>query len=291
MQTRWRVPLACLLLGTGRAEEVAAGTLGLMDTALAHVAALSGKLSRQEETAAVLQLLSADAGALLLAKHFGALPSYETHLHAALGGSAQTDAPAPAAARTDLPAVPSAAAAAAAAPADEMLFRRRSIVEYDSSVAVPEAVVDRALEAAILAPNHFLTEPWRFYLAGPRTRDALSSLNEKKAEIFRSVPGWLVVSVAASGELSSKKGLEDYAATACAVHNFMLSLAANGVGSKWMTGALGVSGETLLAEVGADRERESLVGVVWFGYPAKPLAGVPPPKRSKGLEGVLTRLP
>lgn len=291
MQTRWRAPLACLLLGTGRAEEVAAGTLGLMDTALAHVAALSGKLSRQEETAAVLQLLSADAGALLLAKHFGALPSYETHLRAALGGSAQTDAPAPTAARTDLPAVPSAAAAAAAAPADEMLFRRRSIVEYDSSVAVPEAVVDRALEAAILAPNHFLTEPWRFYLAGPRTRDALSSLNEKKAEIFRSVPGWLVVSVAASGELSSKKGLEDYAATACAVHNFMLSLAANGVGSKWMTGALGVNGETLLAEVGADRERESLVGVVWFGYPAKPLAGVPPPKRSKGLEGVLTRLP
>ena len=55
------------------------------------------------------------------------------------------------------------------------------------------------------------------------------------------VPGWLVVSIvpselAADGSLSTKKGLEDHAATAAAIQNFMLSLAAAGVGSKWMTG-------------------------------------------------------
>ena len=53
----------------------------------------------------------------------------------------------------------------------------------------------------------------------------------------RQVPGWLVVTLvpselAADGSLSTKKGLEDHAATAAAIQNFMVSLAASGVGSK-----------------------------------------------------------
>ena len=36
-------------------------------------------------------------------------------------------------------------------------------------------------------------------------------------------------------QLTEKLGLEDHAATACAVQNFMLSLASEGIASKWMT--------------------------------------------------------
>eukprot|EP00966_Prymnesium_polylepis_P268796 6209618-Prymnesium_polylepis.1 len=40
------------------------------------------------------------------------------------------------------------------------LAQRRSVAKYDTSRAVPDSVVQAALESAILAPNHFLTEPW-----------------------------------------------------------------------------------------------------------------------------------
>ena len=121
---------------------------------------------------------------------------------------------------------------------------RRSVVKYDVEKAVPEAAITGALEAATLAPNHFLNEPWRFYQAGPETIAKLCALNEEKTAMFAGVPGWMIVTIAASeygedGSISTKKGLEDHAATACAIQNFMIALADEGVGSKWMTGALG----------------------------------------------------
>ena len=45
------------------------------------------------------------------------------------------------------------------------LKARRSVVKY-SDKAVPASATMKALEAAIQAPNHFLSEPWRFYTAG-----------------------------------------------------------------------------------------------------------------------------
>ena len=41
-------------------------------------------------------------------------------------------------------------------------------------------------------------------------------------------------------------------AVACATQNFMLSLAEDGVGSKWMTGALGAAPEDVLKAVDVD---------------------------------------
>ena len=41
------------------------------------------------------------------------------------------------------------------------LKARRSVAKY-SDKAVPASATTKALEAAIQAPNHFLSEPWRF---------------------------------------------------------------------------------------------------------------------------------
>jgi nitroreductase len=77
----------------------------------------------------------------------------------------------------------------------------------------------------------------------------------------------------------------------CATQNFMISLASEGIGSKWMTGALGAAPEDVLAAVGAG-EGEHLMGAIWFGYPAKELAeDSKAPPRKMGLDGVLTKLP
>merc|ERR1740130_1294438 len=99
----------------------------------------------------------------------------------------------------------------------------------------------------------------------------------------------MIVTIAASeygedGSISTKKGLEDHAATACAIQNFMISLADEGVGSKWMTGALGVAPEAVMGVVGADTEAERFMGAIWYGYPAKDLAEAKAPKRKLGME-------
>uniref|UniRef100_A0A7S4HH22 Nitroreductase domain-containing protein n=1 Tax=Prymnesium polylepis TaxID=72548 RepID=A0A7S4HH22_9EUKA len=253
-----------------------------MDGALAAVAALArdGAVTTAEEVAAVGRIMAGDTPFLMLAKHFGKSPSYVTHVRAALARPTAAEAVTP----TDCPATLATF---------DPIIARRSVTAY-TAADVPAEVVHRALEAAVLAPNHFLTEPWRFYLAGPEVRGKLCSLNEAKREAFEKVPGWLVVSLvpselAADGSLSTKKGLEDHAATSAAIQNFMVSLAAAGVGSKWMTGALGVAPEKVLAAVGADASTERFMGAIWFGYPEAPLESAQAPKRKKGLEGVLTR--
>merc|ERR1712087_259665 len=94
------------------------------------------------------------------------------------------------------------------------------------------------------------------------------------------------------GGISTKKGLEDHAAVACAIQNMMLSFSDDGVGSKWMTGALGIPPEQILEAVGSDAANERFMGAIWYGYPAKPLdpeANAPP--RKLGLEGVLKKMP
>ena len=77
------------------------------------------------------------------------------------------------------------------------LKARRSVVKY-SDKAVPASATTKALEAAIMAPNHFLSEPWRFYTAGPETKAKLCGLNEEKRKAAEGVPEWLVVTCASA---------------------------------------------------------------------------------------------
>ena len=134
------------------------------------------------------------------------------------------------------------------------LLARRSIAKFEAK-PVPAEVTQKALEAAILAPNHFLSEPWRFYTCGPETKAKLCGLNEDKRAAAEAVPEWLVVTCKSEHDLSEKLGLEDHAAVACAIQNLMLSFAGDGVGSKWMTGALGAPPEAVLEAVGAGEVR------------------------------------
>ena len=170
------------------------------------------------------------------------------------------------------------------------LLARRSVAKFQAK-SVPAEVTQRALEAAILAPNHFLSEPWRFYTCGEETKAKLCGLNEEKRAAAEKVPEWLIVTCKSEHDLSEKLGLEDHAAVACAIQNAMLSFVGDGVASKWMTGALGAPPEAVLAAVGAG-EGEKLMGAIWYGYPAKELADdAKSPPRKLGLDGVVKRLP
>ena len=122
----------------------------------------------------------------------------------------------------------------------------------------------------------------------------IKSYIDIKKEMFEGVPGWLMVTVVpTAGDTKwNPKALEDHAATACAVQNFMLSLASEGLGSKWMTGAMGIPPPKLMELVGADEATEHFMGIVFFGRPQAPMSEMPVPKRKTGLaEPVLTTLP
>ena len=149
--------------------------------------------------------------------------------------------------------------------ANDIIKSRRSIIEFDMSKSVPRYIFKEAINDAILAPNHFLTEPWRFYRLGKETLEEVFKLKESNRLIFENKPNWLVVTMNSKYEKNSKLYYEDYAACACACQNFMLSLKANDIGSKWVTGALQIEPVDLLKTINAG-DNEVLVGVIWYGY-------------------------
>ena len=132
-----------------------------------------------------------------------------------------------------------------------------SVDPSPGTAPAPAAAVRCACSTPI-SPNHFLSEPWRFRPLGPETRDRVIALADaSKHDFFPAVPApWLMVTLCAEQDDSAdekwhKLALEDHAACAAAVQNFMLSLASEGYGSKWMTGALGIPPASLLAESAA----------------------------------------
>lgn len=168
----------------------------------------------------------------------------------------------------------------------DVIRSRRSIQLFEPGRVPPRDVVLRALDLARWAPNHRLTQPWRFTLLGPETARAVARLNaelvaakngpaaaENKLRRWLDVPGWLVVTCVRSAD--PIRAQEDYAACACAVQNAMLALWSEGVGTKWTTGDV-TRDARFFDLVGVDPAAELLVGLVWYGYPAE--VPLPPPR-------------
>ena len=70
----------------------------------------------------------------------------------------------------------------------------------------------------------------------------------------------------------------------------MVSLASEGIGSKWMTGALGIPGDKILELTGASDD-EHYMGVIFYGMPAAPTETMKVPERKKGTGGCVSNLP
>lgn len=174
----------------------------------------------------------------------------------------------------------------------ELIRSRRSINLFE-----PEppgtAVLLEAVELARWAPNHGLTEPWKFYVIGPKTAEQIVQLavdydtaakGEKAGAARRarlqSIPSYFVVTCRKSDDALLQQ--EDYAACCCAVQNLMLYMWKRGIGVKWTTGA--VTREQGFYDVlGIDSGSETVVGFFWYGRPKV----VPTQKRREVAEIVV----
>ena len=112
------------------------------------------------------------------------------------------------------------------------ILNRRTINDFSPTLPTHwEKTLTNAIQAAIYAPNHKRTEPWRFYLLGPTAIEKICTLNaelvtakkgeaagEKKLKRWMEIPGWLVVTCVKSTdeddgmETPTSVAREDYAA-------------------------------------------------------------------------------
>lgn len=160
---------------------------------------------------------------------------------------------------------------------------RRTIHEWRPGPIDMDAL-RRALDAAVWAPNHHLTEPWEFIVCTGRTKERLADIrrrlklagakdtNSEQARRSGERAYREVADVAAAIMVTVQlvpdpvRRREDYAATCCAIQNFMLAAWAEGIGTYWGTGPVTRDPEALsMLGIGPDRE---VVGLVLCGKPA-----------------------
>ena len=175
-------------------------------------------------------------------------------------------------------------------------LRGRRTIELFLQKKVPEKLVNEAIEVAIWAPNHHVTEPWHFYRLGEETKQQCLDLcsdivtakkGDKAAEFKRrswsEKPNWMVVTCKRSSNQSSQ--LEDYAACCAAVQNLTLYLWKAGIGSKWTSGDI-IRDPRFFEIVGINTDEEFVVGLIWYGYPK-----MTPMQSRKNREDVSTDCP
>ncbi len=140
-------------------------------------------------------------------------------------------------------------------------------------------MIEELLELARWAPNHHLTEPWRFRVIGPETFEKLVAAGApNEASKLGRAPTLIVASTTQTGDEYQNR--EDLLATACAVYIVLLAAHARGLASYWRTPALF---ETEAArEILGFEENEQFVALIHLGDPAT----TPDAKERRARRGV-----
>ena len=131
---------------------------------------------------------------------------------------------------------------------------------------VARAELDELFELARWAPNHHLTNPWRFRVVGPRSLERLKrAAGPEAAPKLDRAPTLVVCSATLSGEPSRDE--EDLHATACAAYIVLLAAHARGLAGYWRTPAV------LRTDGGRDSvglgQSERFVGLLYLGRPVQ----------------------
>jgi nitroreductase len=164
----------------------------------------------------------------------------------------------------------------------EAVRARRSVRQFTDR-PVHRAEIEQLLDAAVQAPNHRLTQPWRFYVLGPDSRRAYGAVvgarKAKKVEdpaaaqavvdkvtnAHAALPALIAVSMTLAENPEVRE--EDYAATMMAVQNILLTARAMGLATHLKSGAV-MEDPRARAAVGVP-EGERIVVLIELGEPAE----------------------
>lgn len=145
----------------------------------------------------------------------------------------------------------------------ETAIRTRRTHKVYGAEPVDRATLDELLALATWAPNHHLTNPWRFRVLGPnalaRLKDAVGPEGAKKLD---RAPTLVVVSSAKHEDPVQDE--EDRDASAVAAYLVLLGAHAKGLASYWRTPGVLRTPEGQAA-VGIDGTQEHVLGLIHLG--------------------------
>ncbi|KGP90323.1 NAD(P)H nitroreductase [Pontibacillus chungwhensis BH030062] len=158
----------------------------------------------------------------------------------------------------------------------EAILNRRSIRSFKKE-EVDVTTIEELLEIARYAPNHKMTQPWRFVLLDRQDQAPLQHLIKSKKALKKGkpvpeqeplsddAPSHMLAVIIDVNE-KEKVYRDDYGAVSSLIQNFSLLAWEKGIGVVWKTpGFMQDEEMKQLLEVS---EHEELVGLLHIGYPA-----------------------
>ena len=167
---------------------------------------------------------------------------------------------------------------------NQAIETRRSIGQVKQG-PVPREIVEKILESAVHAPNHRITEPWRFHVFTGKGRGELARARAEVARIQAEAEGEeeefaagrisrerkkafrapVVIVVICKGGRDEVETLENYAACAAAVQNMQLTAHSLGLATIWRTGS--VAYHPYMREFFGLENGDKIVAHLYLGYP------------------------
>jgi nitroreductase len=161
----------------------------------------------------------------------------------------------------------------------DAIHNRHSIKKVKAD-AVPREVIEKLLDAAVQAPNHYKVRPWRFVVltgeARHRLGDAMSaSLRERHPEFPQEafdkahntpLQAPVVIAVGVDKPAEAKVlEIENICAAAAATQNLLLAAHALALGAKWRTGEWAT--DVKVKEFLGFESDQHIIAFVYLGYP------------------------
>jgi len=167
---------------------------------------------------------------------------------------------------------------------NQAIETRRSVGQVKQG-PVPREIVEKILESAVHAPNHRITEPWRFHVFAGKGRGELARARAEVARILAEAEGEeqefaagrisrerkkafrapVVIVVISKGGRDEVETLENYAACAAAVQNMQLTAHSLGLATIWRTGP--VAYHPYMREFFGLENGDKIVAHLYLGYP------------------------
>jgi nitroreductase len=151
----------------------------------------------------------------------------------------------------------------------EQAIRTRRTHKAYGPEPVDPTVLDELFELARWAPNHHLSNPWRFRVLGGRSRDRLMELAEQaqpgSAVKLQRAPTLVAVSATLGGDAAENR--EDLLATAVAAYIVLLGAHGRGLAGYWRTVPL--LEDPRGREILGLRPDEAAVGLLYLGTPVQ----------------------
>ena len=171
---------------------------------------------------------------------------------------------------------------------------------------VPRELVEKILESAVHAPNHKITEPWRFHVFTGKGRGEFARARAELARLQARAEGEeeefvagrvsrerkkafrapVMIAVISKGGRDEVETLENYAACAAAVQNMQLTAHSLGLATIWRTGIFAY--HPYMRDFFGLEENDKIVAYLYLGYsdmPERPRRREPASSKTVWHEG------